>query len=375
MTSTITVLGASGLVGRAIVDHLAVGHRLTLVGRDATRLDSVARSARAAGSPQPRIVAGDDGLTAVLDRAPGTTLVLNLVGPATRTTPEVLDWCLRHGVHYCDVANELEAVRATLARDAEAKRAGVSVTTGAGFGVVATEALVLALRGDRTPPRSARVAAMPGMADRGRNVAASAVEVFAEGGRAYRGGYLVPIRPGSTQWRIPTPVGGTLNGIGVAVGDLESAARASGAIDVDAFTTELPSTGLVRIALPLLAKAARLGSIRRALEYAVSLTDSPGPTADHPADYVSLSYAELDWPDGTTRGGWLKMGDGYDFSGRVAAAVVRAQLAGAVPPGAHTPATVLGPKLAFEAGAELVMNESAVTRPVQSRQSRDLFKG
>lgn len=360
MTSTIAILGASGLVGRAIIANSIPEYNLVLVGRDPTRLEAASRAAQEAGFRQPAtLVAGAEGWAEVLDRAPETDLVVNLVGPATRTAPEVVDWCLRHGVGYSDVANELDAVRATLLRGDDAQRAGVSVTTGAGFGVVATESLVLALRGDRAPVRSARVAAMPGMADRGRNVAASAVEVLAAGGRAYRDGTLVPIRPGSTHWRIPTPAGGALGGIGIAVGDLESAARASGASDVDAFTTEVPSNALVRAALPALARAARLGPVRRALEYVVSLTDSAGPTAGHAADYVSLSYAELDWPDGTTRRGWLKMGDGYEFSGRVAAAVIRAQLAGAVPAGAHTPAAVLGPELAFRAGAELVIDQPA----------------
>lgn len=363
MTSTITVLGATGLVGRAIIGRLAAAgqHQLVLVGRDADRLHGVAGAARHAGASEPlALISRDDHWAEVLDRAPQTNLVLNLVGPATRTAPDVLDWCLRHQVHYCDVANELEALHSTLARDRDARRAGISVTTGAAFGVVATEALVLALRGDRAPARSARVAAMPGMADRGRNVAASAVEVLAAGGRAYRGGRLTATRPGSAYWRIPTPTGDTLGGIGVAVGDLESAARASGAADVDAFTTEIPANAVVRAALPAMAKAARFDMIRRALEYGVSLTDSPGPVAGRSADYVSLSYAELDWPDGTSRAGWLKMGDGYDFSGVVAASVARAQLTAAIPHGAHTPAAVLGPRLAFDAGAALVTNELAV---------------
>jgi short subunit dehydrogenase-like uncharacterized protein len=288
-------------------------------------------------------------------------LVLNLVGPATRTAPEVLDWCIAHGVHYCDVANEFEALRATLARDSDAQRAGISATTGAAFGVVATEALTLALRGDRPPARSARVAAMPGMADRGRNVAASAIEVLAAGGRAYRGGRLVTTRPGSVYWRIPTPTGDSLGALGVAVGDLEAAARASGAAEVDAFTTEVPSNRLVRALLPALARGAHYGPVRRAMEYGVSLTDSPGPAAGRAADYVSLSYAELDWPDGTSRRGWLTLGDGYDFSARVAAAVVQAQLTGRVPTGAHTPTAVLSPELAYQAGARLVINELAAT--------------
>jgi short subunit dehydrogenase-like uncharacterized protein len=360
MTSTIAILGAFGLVGRSIVNELVKSGdlRLALVGRDETRLNALARAVVDAGSVPPVVLAIGDNQTwdYVLEQVARPDLVLNLVGPASDTAGPVRAWCLRNGVHYCDVANELDAVRGTLAVDDQAREARVSVLTGAGFGVVATEALVLALRGDRPPARSARVVAMPGMAARGRNVGASAVAVLTAGGRAYRGGTLTATRAGATFWRIPTPSRRSMGGIGVAVGDLESARRASGADDVDAYTTEVPANAVLRAALPTLIKAARLTPIRRALEYAVTLTDSPGPAADQNHDYVSLSYAQLDWADGETRAGWLQMGDAYAFSGRVAADVVRAQLAGAVPVGAHTPAAVLGAELAYQAGATLVIN-------------------
>ncbi|HEX7827279.1 MAG TPA: saccharopine dehydrogenase NADP-binding domain-containing protein [Mycobacterium sp.] len=359
MTSTIAILGASGLVGRAIIGELGASaeRKLVFVGRDQARLRAVA-----AGSASAVTVAvGDDrDWAAILDRVPRPDLVLNLVGPSTETAPPVLDWCLRNGAHYCDVANELDAFEHTLGRDDAARRAAVSVVTGAGFGVVATEALVLALRGNRPPASSARVAAMPGMATKGRNVAASAVEVLAAGGRAYRSGVLTHTRPGSAHWRIPTPSGADMGGLGVAVGDLESARRASGAGDVDAFTAEIPANGLVRAVLPALTKATRYGPIRRAIEYGVGLTDSPGP-AGKDDDYVSLSYAQLDWANGESRAGWLQMGDGYEFSGKVGTAVVLAQLAGRVPPGAHTPASVLGPELAFATGATFVVDEAHTT--------------
>jgi hypothetical protein len=346
-------------VGRAIIDELGASaeRSLVFIGRDQARL-----TAAAAGSPSAATIAvGEDrDWAAILDRAPRPDLVLNLVGPSTETAPPVLEWCLRNGAHYCDVANELDAFGHTLGRDDAARRAAVSVVTGAGFGVVATEALVSALRGDRPPAASARVAAMPGMTARGRNVAASAVEVLAAGGRAYRGGVLTRTRPGSAYWRIPTPRGGSMGGLGVAVGDLESARRASGAGDVDAFTAEIPANGLVRAVLPALTRATRYGAIRRAIEYGVGLTDSPGP-AGRGDDYVSLSYAQLDWADGESRAGWLKMGDGYEFSGKVGAAVVLAQLAGGVPSGAHTPTSVLGPQLAFAAGATLIIDEAHST--------------
>jgi short subunit dehydrogenase-like uncharacterized protein len=370
MTSTVAILGASGLVGRAISSDLggAGDQRLVFIGRDATRLGAAAQAVADTGSAVPVTLAigADRDWAAVLDRVPHPDLVLNLVGPATDTAPAVLQWCLRNRVHYCDVANELEVFLDTLAREDDARRAGVSVMTGAGFGVVATEALVLALRGDRPAARSARVVAMPGMASKGPNVAASAVEVLTAGGRAFRDGALTTIRLGSTHWRIPTPGGNDMGGIGVAVGDLESARRAAGAADVDAFSTEVPVNAVIRAALPAVIRAARWGPVRRTLERGVAATDPPGPAAGQHSDYISLSYARLDWANGESRAGWLQMGDAYAFSGKVGAAIVRAQLAGRVPPGAHTPATALGAQLAYQAGATLVIDDAHTTSPVEA---------
>src|ERR1700738_308421 len=175
MTSTIAILGASGLVGRAIIGELGTSGdwRLALIGRDANRLKAPAGFVADTGSTSSIMPIGDDrDWDNILERVPRPDLVLNLVGPANDTAAPVRQWCLRHGAHYCDVANELEAVRGSLGSDDQARRVGLSVLTGAGFGVVATEALVLALRGDLPPARSARVVAMPGMTDRGRNAAA-----------------------------------------------------------------------------------------------------------------------------------------------------------------------------------------------------------
>ena len=79
-----------------------------------------------------------------------------------------------------------------------------------------------------------------------------------------------------------------------------------------------------------------------------------------------MSYAQLDWHNGESRAGWLQVGDGHDFSGKVGAAVVGAQLAGAVPPGAHTPATALGPELAYRSGARFVIDEANSRRAPQA---------
>src|SRR5258705_3520606 len=99
MPSTIAILGASGLVGRAIIAELVTSRdwHLTLIGRDKTRLDAAARAVADAGSAAPATLAIGQGrhLEAPLYRVPRPRLLLQLIGPATHTAPPVRAWCLR----------------------------------------------------------------------------------------------------------------------------------------------------------------------------------------------------------------------------------------------------------------------------------------
>src|SRR5258708_35545518 len=69
---------------------------------------------------------------------------------------------------------------------------------------------------------------------------------------------------------------------------------------------------------------------------------------------VSWAYARLDWADGTRREAWLRTGEGYAFTARVAA-LAAAQLGEeSTPRGAFTPGALLGADVARQAGGEIV---------------------
>ena len=94
------------------------------------------------GTGQARTAIVDVGDPETLDPViAGVDVVLNTVGPFTRLAEPVIAACLRARTAYVDLANELAAVQSLLGRDAEARRQGVALVTGAGFGVVATETL------------------------------------------------------------------------------------------------------------------------------------------------------------------------------------------------------------------------------------------
>jgi short subunit dehydrogenase-like uncharacterized protein len=195
------------------------------------------------------------------------------------------------------------------------------------------------------------VAALPAVEQLGSSVLASAVDAIAYGGRRYRDGRLERRRLGADHERIPIPHAPAREALAVPTGELEAARRASGAGDVLAYSSEVPTGPLVRAVLPavsaLLAARAIRGGVQRLISR-MRLTP-PAKTGD-----VSWAYARLEWADGSRREAWLRTGEGYAFTARVAALAAAWLGDGTAEPGAFTPGALFGAELARLAGGEIV---------------------
>jgi short subunit dehydrogenase-like uncharacterized protein len=125
----IAVYGAYGHTGRFVLAELRRrGFVPVACGRDAAQLHELA----ATTSVEVRVASIDD--PAALDAAfAGTAAVLHCAGPFLDTGAPVLEAALRARIHYLDVAAEQQAVIDTLACDAEAKAAGVTVLPAMAF--------------------------------------------------------------------------------------------------------------------------------------------------------------------------------------------------------------------------------------------------
>jgi short subunit dehydrogenase-like uncharacterized protein len=248
----------------------------------------------------------------------GADLVLNTVGPFSRHAGPVVDACVEVGVPYVDLANELPAVRELLQRDAEARRRGVVLVTGAGFGVVATETLALRLA-QRNGEQLAEIqlAAAPAVASSSAGVRATVAEALSGGSARYADGRLVAVPFGEGVRTVAFP-DRPRQVVPVPVGDLVAAQRATGAPNVVVY----------------------------------------GDTAAHsapPTDAAHLrSYA---WATATTASGQclaarLTFGEGLQASADIAVEVAERVLSGAAP-GAWTPGHLFGPDLAEACGADV----------------------
>jgi short subunit dehydrogenase-like uncharacterized protein len=347
----IWVLGATGRAGRAIAAELAdAGVPLTLVGRDAGRLGALAEEM---STGVREIQAPSRGAAIAQIEAERPSVVVNTVGPFADTGVHVARACIAAGTHYIDLANELGAVRDVLALGGPAAAGDCSLVTGAGFGVLATESVVLALRGDRPPAARVRVDAVPVVDGSGPAVLASVIDSIGAGGWRYENGRLTPVTLGGDVERLELPDGTTVATVGVPTGELEAAHRAAGAPNVIAASSEVPSATAARAIMPvahrLLAPAPARSALKRLVAgLGVGLPVSHGG--------VSWGHAVLEWDDGTRREGWLRVGEGYAFTARVAGQVARRLGAGEGRPGAFTPGVLFGVGFAEAAGGQLILD-------------------
>lgn len=349
----IWVLGATGRIGRSLAGRLARQgmERVVLVGRDGARL----RAAAEGVGPAPRIRVLD-GIDAIVEavRQERPRIVLNLLGSYAATAPVLARAALPGGA-YVDLANDLGVLEALLGLGDEAERAGSTLITGAGFGVVGTEAVVAHLCAGRPAASAVRVDALASFATEdgvmGEALAESLADVLVAGGRRYRGGEPVPAGLGSGIRRHTLPDGTSLATASFPSGELLAARIASGAPDVDATSALLPASTAMRVVLPALGVMVRIPAVRRAIVRrmgAVKTTAAPRPRPH------SWGHAVVSWPDGTKQEGWLRADDAMDFTADVLAVVTARLVRLEAPAGAFTPAAAFGPEIAVEAGATLL---------------------
>lgn len=353
MSDEIWVLGATGRTGRAVAARLRdAGFRPVLVGRDRARLEAIATEL----GGEPRIVVGtlDATLSSLAQEVPA--VVVNTIGPFTDIAPRVVRAC-PPGTHYVDVANELAAVSNMLDLHERAGATGRTLVTGAGFGVLATESVVLQLCAGRPPAARVRVDALASVAIEpgviGSALAATIIDGVATGFRHIERGRIARSWLARDLERLTTPDGATLSTASGPSGELVAAWRASGAASVVAASSYAPTALAVRALIPVLSALLRLTPIRRLATG--QLARVPVRAQERPREF-SWAHARVEWATGATREGWLRAGDGMDFTAAAAADVAGRLARGEGKPGAYTPGALFGPSLATDAGGQFILD-------------------
>ena len=298
--------GATGHTGGLIAQHaMDRGHRPVLAGRSAS---AVAEAGERFNLPH-RVLALDDapGLRAALG---DVELVLNAAGPFLHTAAPLAEACLDAGVHYLDIGNELQAFLALYELDERARRAGVSIIPGVGFGVVATNCLARQVSEAVGGAERLEVAAKIASPQPGPGAAAAMKANLPFGGWIRQGGELVQQELFSGTVTIDFPDGPSA-ATPVPTGDLEAAYHATGAPNI--------------------------------ISYAARPLDAPTPgdQAVGSQTYRSFGWARATGADGATAESVLETGDAYAFTTAASVRAVEETLARSLA-GASSPASAFG---------------------------------
>jgi len=370
MENEVWILGGTGRSGRAITaELLARDVSPVLVGRDAVRLKDAARP----GGSRTVVAGSVDGIAAEIRRQ-RPAVVINTIGPFTTTAVPIARACLP-GSDYVDLANDVAAVLATLGLNGAAVDAGRTVVTGGGFGVTASESVVVTLCQSRPVPARVRVDMIPSLETEDGVIGEALAGTILDGlpgvagggryeGRRYRGGRLVAARIGGEVTHLTLPDGARVTTASIPLGELVAAQRASGAPSVVAASSELPSSPVARVVLPAAITLLNVGPVRNFAKSRLARVKLKARMRPRP---YSWGHARVEWADGTTREGWLRVGDAQVFTGAVPAEVARRLLAGEGRQGAFTPAALFGPSLALACGGEYVIDDKAY----QTAEGRD----
>jgi len=360
MENEVWILGGTGRSGRAITaELLSRGVSPVLAGRDAARLKDAARPG---GSRT--VVAGSVDEIAAEIRRQRPAVVINTIGPFTTTAVPIARACLP-GSDYIDLANDVAAVLATLGLNGAAVDAGRTVVTGGGFGVTASESVVVTLCQGRPAPARVRVDMIPSLETEDGVIGEALAGTILDGlpgvtgggryeGRRYRGGRLVAARIGGEVTHLTLPDGARVTTASIPLGELIAAQRASGAPSVVAASSEMPSSPVARVVMPLAIALLNVGPVRNFAKSRLARVKLKARTRPRP---YSWGHARVEWADGTAREGWLRVGDAQVFTGAVPAEVARRLLAGEGREGAFTPAALFGPSLALACGGEYVIDD------------------
>jgi len=307
------IYGATGYTGRLAAQRAAAaGTPLILAGRNEAALAALAASLGVAYR-----VFGLDDIAAIDRSLDGVGVLLNCAGPFARTADVLMRACIRHGVHYLDIAAEIDGYHLAETLDAEASAAGVMLLPGSG-GSVAMLGCLAAHAVARTSNASRIRVALHVAGGLSRGSAVSAMASVTAEPLARAGGALVA-RPVGALRKLDFG-SGPVDCFPVTLPDLITIWRSTGVPDIEAFV-HVTGDGFPQ------------GDLA---------AQPDGPSEQERLANRYRAVVEVTGADGAIVRSVLDTVNGYTFTAIAAAEAGRRVLAGEHRPGFQTPATLFG---------------------------------
>jgi short subunit dehydrogenase-like uncharacterized protein len=293
-------------------EALRRGHTPLLVGRSAER---VKPAAKALGLNWATADLGDEaGLANFLNQV---DLVVHTAGPFSYTSLPMIRACMKLGKDYLDISNEIPVFQSIFKLDEEARRRGIALIPGVGFGVTATEGLAKHVTNQVKDAQELEIAIHIYSNNSSAGADATRLEALSRGVWARRNGTLKQVPFGSGGKRLKFPFGEQTI-LPIPLGDLESTFRSTRVPDITTYGTVPVSATVARIFLPVVEKIVSIAGVRSRLEQII--TKKSNASNQRPAVQGAHSYtwARAKNNHGDVFEAWQEMGEGYDFTAQSA---------------------------------------------------------
>lgn len=322
------VYGVTGYTGRLVWEELKRrGIPAIAAGRNADKVREIAGAA-------PWRAFGLDAID-----LKDVSAVLHCAGPFSVTSRPMVDACLRHKVHYLDITGEIPVFEALAARDAEARKAGVSLLPGVGMDVVPTDCLA-AYVGARRPGAQRLTIALASKGAISHGTATTALSHLEDGGAVRRGGKLVPSPIGATRRKVK--FGDKVRPcLSIPWGDVATAWYSTRIPDIQVLVAINPRIAPFAALAPAVTKVAAFGPIRSRLQAKIDKA-APGPSDTVRESGWVRVWAEAETQDGQTARALLVTPEGYTLTVEAAIAALDRAHRGMGPVGFATPSMAFG---------------------------------
>jgi short subunit dehydrogenase-like uncharacterized protein len=343
MPSTSWLLyGAYGYTGELIAREAARrGYAPILAGR---RQEPLRELADALGFEAKVLDLNDPAsLRAALEPV---SAVLHAAGPFVQTSRPMVDACLATATHYLDITGEMGVFESVLHRAEEAREAGVALLPGAGFDVVPSDCLAAALAQALPDATHLDLAFTSDRGSASRGTLRTAVEAMPHVGAERRDGKIIATPLAHDARRIEFGCGSRW-GMTIPWGDVSTAFHTTGIPNIRVYTgTPERRIRQLRRLRPLLPLVGTL-PVKRLLQWWIGRT-VVGPDAETRSGSRVHLWGEVRNKDGARREATLEVPEGYTLTASAAVELTARAVAGALEPGAWTPAGAFGPDLIAE---------------------------
>ena len=345
------IYGATGYTGRLIVrDALARGHRPVLAGRSSEVAALAAQHNchhRVFGLDVPDLAAELRGVTGVC----------HVAGPFTATSAPMMAACLAAGVHYIDLATELEVFERAAGHHDEAVRRGVLLMPGSGFNVAVTDAVAVALHESLPDADHLTLAVDFGETRHSYGGTVMGIEALAAGVRVREHDQIRRIPSGSRQRLIPLAAGARrMATLPFPFGDPITARHSTGIPNIEIY---LPASHAgaagYRIA-GLLRHLIATGVGQRALKRMAHLMFAAPDAPEARARVRTVVWGEVRNPAGETAALELTTRHSYEVTSEVAVRAMEAISEAPAGGGFRTPGSLLDGRRFLDTLTGIVIN-------------------